>query len=264
MSQENVDLVREAFEAWYPNDSEAFDRHLAPEFEYEITYGPESGVFQGLQATVDALDRWEEPFSDYHWRPDTYLDGGDDYVVVPFTEGGHGKTSGIRIQQRRAFLCHVRDHKILRLVEYPSTAEAFGAVALSDSTLSQDNVEIVRRVYKLAEAQGVEGLLELATDDVVWISDPRFPGGGTRSGKADVERWLRELWIYDEISIDVEEIIDLNDRALAITRFHGVSAGAPPVDWPWCHLFTFREGLVSQAQSFLDRAQALQAAGLSE
>jgi ketosteroid isomerase-like protein len=262
MSEENVALVRKAFQAWYPNDSEGFARHLAPEFEYEITYGPESGVFQGLQATVDALDRWEEPFSDYQWSPDTYLDGGDDHVVVPFTEGGHGKTSGIQIEQRRAFLCRVRGHKILRLIEYASTADAFEAVALSDASISQENAVIVRRVYQLAEAQGVEGLLELATDDVVWISDPHFPGGGRHSGKENVQRWLRELWIYDEISIDVEEIIDLDDKALAITRFHGVSEGAPPVDWPWCHLFAFRNGRISEAQSFLNRAEAFKAAGL--
>jgi ketosteroid isomerase-like protein len=260
MSEENVELVREAFQAWYPNDSEGFARHLAPEFEYEITYGPERGVFRGLKATVDALDLWEEPFSDYDWRPETYLDGGDDHVVVPFTEGGHGRTSGIQIEQRRAFLCLVRDHKILRLVEYPSTADALQAVALS----SRDNADVVRGVYKLAEVQGVEGLLEMATDDIVWISDPHFPGGGRHDGKEDVQRWLRQLWIYDEISIDVEEIIDLTDKALAITWFHGVSAGAPSVDWLWCHLLAFRDGLISQVQSFLDRAEALEAAGLRE
>jgi ketosteroid isomerase-like protein len=130
--------------------------------------------------------------------------------------------------------------------------------------MSQGNVEIVRRVYTLAEARGIEGLLELATDDVVWISDLRFPGGGRLTGKEAVRRWLTELWIYDEVSIDVEQIIDLDDRALGITRWHGVTAAAPPVDWPWCHLFAFRDGLISQAQSFLDRAEALEAAGLSE
>jgi ketosteroid isomerase-like protein len=130
--------------------------------------------------------------------------------------------------------------------------------------MSGENVEIVRRVYELAEAQGVEGLLELATDDVVWISDPHFPGGGRHAGKENVQRWLGQLWIYEQVSIDVEEIIDLDDMALAITRFHGVSAGAPPVDWPWCHLFAFRDGRVSRLQSFLDRAEALEAAGLTE
>ena len=52
--------------------------------------------------------------------------------------------------------------------------------------MSQENIEVVRRVYKLTEARGVEGLLELATDDIVWISDPRFPGGGRHNGKENV------------------------------------------------------------------------------
>jgi ketosteroid isomerase-like protein len=130
--------------------------------------------------------------------------------------------------------------------------------------MSQENVEVVRRVYKLAEARGVEGLMEFATDDIVWISDPSFPGGGRQNGKEEVRRWLTEIWIYDEISIDVEQIIDLDDRALGITQFHAVFADAPPVHWPWCHLFTFRDGLISQARAFFDRAQALEAAGLRE
>jgi ketosteroid isomerase-like protein len=130
--------------------------------------------------------------------------------------------------------------------------------------MSQENVEVVRRVYKLAEVRGVEGLLELATDDIVWISDPRFPGGGKYAGKENVRRWLTELWIYDEVSVDVGEIIDLDDRALGIAQFHGVSADAPVVDWAWCHLFAFREGLINQVHSFLDREEALEAAGLSE
>ena len=91
-----------------------------------------------------------------------------------------------------------------------------------------------------------------------------FPAGGGTSARRTCGAGWTELWIYDEVSVDVEEIIDLDDRALGITRFHGVSADAPPVDWPWCHLFAFRDGLISQAQSFLDRAEALEAAGLSE
>src|SRR5262249_30905570 len=120
--------------------------------------------------------------------------------------------------------------------------------------MSQQNVEIVRRVYELAEARGVEGILELATDDVVWVSDARFPGGGVHEGKDSVRSWLADVWIYDEVTVDVEDVIDLDDRALSITRFHGVPANGPPVDWPWCHLFAFRDGLIKRAESFFDRA----------
>jgi ketosteroid isomerase-like protein len=127
--------------------------------------------------------------------------------------------------------------------------------------MSRKDVEVLQAAYELAQARGVEGLLELATEDVVWISDPRFPGGGIHKGKENVRRWLMTLWIYEEVSIEVEEIIDLDGRALGITRFHGVAKDTPPVNWLWCHLVSFREGRISQAQSFLDRESALEAAG---
>ena len=75
--------------------------------------------------------------------------------------------------------------------------------------------------------------------------------------------WLGRIWIYEEFSIDVEEIIDLDDRALGITRCQAVPADGPKVDWLWCHLVSLRDGQISQVQSFLDRNGALEAAGLS-
>ena len=130
--------------------------------------------------------------------------------------------------------------------------------------MSQENVEVLRTAYAQASARGIEGFLEFATEDIVWISDARFPGGGTHRGEENVRRWLDKLSIYEEISIDVEEIIDLDDRALGITRWHAVAPDAPEVDWLWCHLVSFRDGLISEAQSFLDKHSALGAAGLSE
>jgi ketosteroid isomerase-like protein len=129
--------------------------------------------------------------------------------------------------------------------------------------MSQENVEVLRKAYRLAESQGLEGFLDFATEDLVWISDPRFPGGGTHMGKENVRRWLLTLSIYDDISIDIEQIIDLDDSALGIARFYGLAHGGPRVDWLWCHLVSFRDGLISKAQSFLDRQSALEAVGLS-
>ena len=130
--------------------------------------------------------------------------------------------------------------------------------------MSNANVEVLRTAYEQANVRGVDGILELATEDLVWISDPRFPGGGTHMGKQNVRRWLREVWIYEEVSIEVEEIIDLGDRALGITRWQATPPGAPTVDWLWCHLVSFSGGLVCQAQSFFDRDAALEAAGLQK
>ncbi len=132
MSQENVEVVREAFRAWYPNDSEAFARSLHPEFEYDVTYGPAQGVHRGWEATVEAFDHWQDVFSDYRWEPTDFIDAGDAQVIVPFTEHGLGQASGVRIEQRPAFVCTLRSGRILRLAEYQTTAEARKAVGLAE------------------------------------------------------------------------------------------------------------------------------------
>jgi ketosteroid isomerase-like protein len=130
--------------------------------------------------------------------------------------------------------------------------------------MSLENVEVLRKAYDSAESRGVAGLLAYATEDLVWISDPRMPDGGTHTGKENVRRWLLNAWIYDELSVDVERIIDLDERALGITHFHALAHDGPRVDWLWCHLVSFNDGLISEAQSFLDLGSALEAAGLSE
>jgi ketosteroid isomerase-like protein len=130
MSHENVELVREAFRSWYPNDSDAFARSLDPEFEYHVTYGPEKGVHRGWKATVEAFDHWQVVFSDYRWEPTDFIDAGDAHVIVPFTEHGVGRASGVAIGQRPAFLCTIREGLILRLDEYPTAADALKAVGL--------------------------------------------------------------------------------------------------------------------------------------
>jgi ketosteroid isomerase-like protein len=132
MSEENVELVRTAFQAWYPNDSEEFARHLDPAFEYEVTYGPEKVVYRGWQAVVDAFDHWQEPFSGYSWKAVGFIDAGAEQVVVPFTEGGHGRSSGVEIEQKPAFVCVVRDGKIRLLIEYPTVEDALEAAGLSE------------------------------------------------------------------------------------------------------------------------------------
>jgi ketosteroid isomerase-like protein len=130
MSLQNVEIVREAFRSWYPNDADAFARYLDPEFEYYVTYGPEQGVHRGWKATVEAFDHWQGVFSDYRWEPTDFIDAGDAQVIVPFTEHGVGQASGVTIGQRPAFVCTMRDGLILRLDEYPTTAEALEAVGL--------------------------------------------------------------------------------------------------------------------------------------
>ena len=84
-------------------------------------------------------------------------------------------------------------------------------------------------------------------------------------GKENVLRWLNTIWIYEEVSIDVEEIHrprrqGAGDHPLP-RRPRGRAQSGLAVVPPG-----LRSGMgwISQAQSFLDRDDALEAAGLRE
>ena len=132
--------------------------------------------------------------------------------------------------------------------------------------MSDSNVATLRKVYEASQldgADGVEAVLAFFCDDTVWISDPRMPGGGTHRGKEEVRTYLSDLSIFGDTRIESQEIIDLGDRVLGMASFRASPPDGPEVEWVWCHLVTFRNGLIAEARSFMDRESAREAAGLA-
>jgi ketosteroid isomerase-like protein len=83
-------------------------------------------------------------------------------------------------------------------------------------------------------------------------------------GHAGYRRFWR-LWLdaFDDIRWDPEEILDFGGKALVTTLQSGHGSGSGvSVSEPVFQLFTFRRGLVIRQEDFLDRSQALEAAGL--
>ena len=74
--------------------------------------------------------------------------------------------------------------------------------------------------------------------------------------------WRYWLDAFDDIRWDPEELLDLGDRILVTTRQSGHGSGSGvAVGQAVFQLFTFRRGLVMRQEDFLDRSQALDAAG---
>ena len=131
--------------------------------------------------------------------------------------------------------------------------------------MSQENVEIVRRMYEAFNDEGVAGTLDYYADEIVWHSDPRFPGGGTYKGKERAAEYMQSLIDYwEHIELRVEELIPKGDQVLAILTSHNVGREGVTMDSFWAHLWTVADGKMQDVRSFLDREAALQAAGLSE
>jgi ketosteroid isomerase-like protein len=133
MSQENVDRMRQIFEAWERDDrreTEALLREgLAPDYEMHPLYLDK--VYRGVEGVwamwADAREIWE----DYRFEREEILDW-DDHVVVIGRVLGRGKASGVPINQPLAMLFTFRDDKAVRGRSFTSKQEALEAAGLSE------------------------------------------------------------------------------------------------------------------------------------
>jgi ketosteroid isomerase-like protein len=130
-----------------------------------------------------------------------------------------------------------------------------------------ENVEIVKRLMEAVDRRDIDAFAEVTTPDFEWL--PVFAarvGGDVYRGREGIETFLGEIdEIWEEFRPLPEEYRDLGDGVLGLGRLktRGRSSGVP-MDSPWGGVYDLRDGKVSRIRTFLDHAQASQAAGLSQ
>jgi uncharacterized protein len=138
--------------------------------------------------------------------------------------------------------------------------------------MSPENVELIRRMYRIAENMSLEemraALPELierfADPEIEWVEAPSRIDRATYRGHAGVrqafQHWLED---FEEYRYEPQEIIDCGDDVLVIAREHGrgAASGATVTAHSY-QLFTVRDGKVLRFRGFSDRASALEAAGV--
>jgi ketosteroid isomerase-like protein len=133
--------------------------------------------------------------------------------------------------------------------------------------VSQENVEVAKRVIDGFNRRDADFLAELATADFEWLPAlVRGVEGGSYRGPEGIETYLREVRdTWEEIRVLGDEFRDLGDRVLVLGRTEGRGTGSGvPVDAPIGVVIELRGGKLSRIRSYLDHGEALRAAGLSE
>ncbi len=134
MSDENVEVVRQAYAAINRGDVDAAFESLAPEFECDMSRAV------GINVSLDTYDlvQFRRLFDEFvsSWESiqfgaDEYIDAGD-HVVVPFTNRVRSRTLGIEIQARGTFVWTIRDGAASRACYYQELDEALKAAGLSE------------------------------------------------------------------------------------------------------------------------------------
>jgi ketosteroid isomerase-like protein len=132
--------------------------------------------------------------------------------------------------------------------------------------MSQKNVEIVRRSIAAFNAGDLEAALVNVHPDVEWLTNPAAPDMGLFQGHDGLRRLAAMLKeVLGEVRMDADEFLDARDHVVVLGRLHviGASSGAATDSYrAW--VYTLRAGDIIRQLTFVERAQALEAAGLSE
>ncbi len=130
--------------------------------------------------------------------------------------------------------------------------------------MSQENMEIVRTAFEQFACGDFSAWADFP-DDFEFVTSPELPDAGTYRGEAAL-RWLT-AWVesFEELTVEATEISDAGDKVVvAILQRGRPRESETVVEGRWWQVVTLRGGEVARIESFPERAQALEAAGLSE
>lgn len=120
------------------------------------------------------------------------------------------------------------------------------------------NVDAVRRSYEAFARDDLDAVVADMHEDIEWHQAQGLLHGGYYRGLADVRRAifqpLDEEW-WDEFSADPDEFLDAGEDVVVLGRYRGRAKGTgKPLDVPFAHVWTFRDGKAVRFRQFLDTA----------
>jgi ketosteroid isomerase-like protein len=133
--------------------------------------------------------------------------------------------------------------------------------------VSQENVEVMRRVIEAWNRNEEESVMPLFDPDVIVDATRRLVNPKTYAGIEGVRAMLADRdEVWEEFRFEPDEFLDAGDRVLVIGRWVGQGRGSGvEVVQPIAHIFTLRDGRIVRSElGYSDRGTALKAAGLSE
>jgi ketosteroid isomerase-like protein len=138
MSQENVEIVRAAFDAWNAGDMDGFFEPNDPDVVWRTAAGwPEPGPYFGREAVMRFVGQLRDTWDADALEPVGDFIGVADHVLVRFIWHGMGRGPESNMHFTGAFT--VRRGKIVFVEFFWSHAEALEAVGLSEQDAHADS-----------------------------------------------------------------------------------------------------------------------------
>jgi ketosteroid isomerase-like protein len=134
--------------------------------------------------------------------------------------------------------------------------------------MSDENVEIARRVVDAVNRRDADAFIAALSPDVEW-EDDLFGTESDRTyrGTAEVRQWLDQIWEpWESLHMEVLEIIPAGDDRVVFgfeLTARGRESGVETHARFWT-VSRIADGKIRSRKTFGDRGEAIEAAGLTE
>ena len=134
--------------------------------------------------------------------------------------------------------------------------------------MSQENVEVVVDTLTRVTDGGVDALAEFWDPGIKWrAAEGEIDDVGELHGPEAVGRHFQDWFdMFDDLTVVAEELIDAgDDRVVAVQRMTGrAKVSGIETEIRFSVVYTLRDGKIVQGREYMDKEQALEAAGLRE
>jgi ketosteroid isomerase-like protein len=132
MSQENLEIVREATDAWNRSDYAAAQEALDPDIEVVVAYGVDfDGTYRGHAGFAEMLGGFWAEFENVHLRIEEAIPASS-HVVLAVRFSGRGKRSGLEIDMPAWQVWTLRDGKVVGWRIFRTKRQALDAAGLRE------------------------------------------------------------------------------------------------------------------------------------
>ena len=131
MSQENVEIVRQTWNAYSERGIEAVLDYVAEDWVGEAFPDGVEGPWEGKAGVLERYRVFTAAWQDLVFEPVEFIDAGDNVVAVVAMRGS-GKASGAPLDITAAYVYEIRDGEIVRDRPFTSWGQALEAVGLRE------------------------------------------------------------------------------------------------------------------------------------
>ncbi len=125
--------------------------------------------------------------------------------------------------------------------------------------MSEENVELVRRIYELWNTNG--SARDLIDPQLEYVNPPYAVESGTRHSRDTLQK-IRD--VYPDFRVVPERFVDVGEEVVVIGIASGTSESGLKAQWRQGYVWTIRDGRAVRFRWFNQPVEALEAVGLTE